>query len=104
MQVIVKHMDFDTNEFVAVAEVDVTELHQLSRMDQLEYAYRWTNNIEGSWSMKIGADANEAVTVVAPFYTDASGKQWGHRSTSVGDCMEINGTEYKVGAFGFERV
>jgi len=31
-----------------------------------EYAYRYTNNVDGSWSMKIGADANDDVEVLAP--------------------------------------
>lgn len=99
MKVTVKHKNFETNAFDCVAEVDVTELYSLSRMDQLEYAFRWTNNIDGSWSRKIGPDANEAVTVMM---TRADGR--GLRSTSMFDRMEIDGTEYEVGMFGFEKV
>ena len=99
MKVIVKHMNRKTNQFDAVAEVDVTELYSLSRMDQLEYAYRWTNNIEGSWSRKIGGDANDAVTVLM---TREDGR--GLRSTSMFDRMEIDGVEYEVDMCGFERI
>ena len=99
MKVTVKHKNFDTGMFDCVAEVDVTELYSLSRMDQLEYAYRWTNNIDGSWSRKIGGDANEAVTVLM---TREDGR--GLRSTMMFDRMEIDGVEYEVAACGFERV
>ena len=29
--------------------------------EALEYAFRWTQNISGSWSKKIGDDANDNV-------------------------------------------
>lgn len=99
MEITVKHKNFETGAMEAVAKVDVTELYSLSRMDQLEYAYRWTNNIEGSWSRKIGGDANEAVTVLM---TREDGR--GLRSTMTFDRMEIDGCEYEVGMFGFEKV
>lgn len=99
MKITVKHSNRKTNDFDIVAEVDVTELYDLSRMDQLEYAYRWTNNIDGSWSRKIGEDANEAVTVMM---TREDGM--GLRSTSMFDRMEIDGTEYEVGMCGFDKV
>lgn len=99
MKIIVKHIDHANNKFVSVAEVDVTELHSLSRMDQLEYAYRWTNNIEGSWSRKLGGDANEAVTVLVQ---REDGR--GLRSTSMFDRMEIDGAEYEVDMCGFKKV
>ena len=47
-----------------VAFVDVDE--SLSLNEKLEYAYRWTNNVGGSWSMKIGPDANDNVEEPAP--------------------------------------
>ena len=99
MEIIVKHIDHANNKFVPVAKVDVTELAHLSRMDQLEYAYRYTNNIDGSWSLKIGSDANDNVTVLT---LREDGK--GLRSTSMFDRMEIDGVEYEVDAFGFEKV
>ena len=41
------------------------------------------------------------MTVVEPLEKDASGKEWGHRSTSMGDHMIHKGTEYKVSMVGF---
>ena len=32
--------------------------------EALEYAFRWTQNISGSWSKKIGDDANDNVKVL----------------------------------------
>ena len=99
MQIKVIHKAFeDTATHVAT----VSAPHAVVT-EALEFAYRYTNNIDGSWSMKIGSDANDAVEVVAPLYTDADGKQWGHRSTSVGDVMIVEGVEYTVSGFGFTQ-
>ncbi len=70
-----------------------------SVIDKLEYAYKWTNNIHGSWSLKIGNDANPNVTVVG----DIS-KGMGLRSTSVGDQMLIGNKKYVVARMGFETL
>ena len=67
--------------------------------EALEYAYRWTNNIMGSWSKKIGEDANDDVTVLA-HREDGMGL----RSTSMGDQMVFEGKKYKVGMVGFEEL
>ena len=71
-----------------------------------EYAYRWTNNIDGSWSMKIGEDANDDVEVIAPLIKH-KGSTYGLRSTSVGDVLFVDDGEgftdyFKVAGFGFE--
>jgi len=71
-----------------------------------EFAYRYTNNVDGSWSMKIGSDANDCVQVIAPLILH-EGKQYGLRSTSVGDVMLVDDGEgfqeyFKVAGFGFE--
>ena len=71
-----------------------------------EYAYRYTNNVDGSWSMKIGEDANDDVEVIAPLIQH-NGKAYGLRSTSVGDVMKVDDGEgfvdyFKVAGFGFE--
>ena len=71
-----------------------------------EFAYRYTNNVDGSWSMKIGSDANDNVQVIAPLILH-EGKQYGLRSTSVGDVMLVDDGEgfqeyFKVAGFGFE--
>ena len=68
-------------------------------IDKLEYAYRWTQNIMDSWSLKMPEDGNDAVTVVG----DVS-DGYGLRSTSVGDQMLVGNVKYKVARFGFETL
>ena len=80
-----------------VAFVDVPEFPTL--IEKLEYAYKWTNNIHGSWSLKIGNDANPNVTVVGDI---SSGM--GLRSTSVGDQMLLGTEKYVVARMGFETL
>src|SRR6056300_765179 len=102
-QVAVIHTAFeDTPRTVAFVEVQ----DNMEVMEALEYAYRWTNNVMGSWSIKqkfLGehenGDYNENVTVMAPLVDGM-----GLRSTSMGDQMLIGNTKYKVGMFGFEEV
>lgn len=57
--------------------------------DTLETMYRWTQNIDSSWS--------DSYTHMTPLMRNA-------RSTSVGDIMEVNGEFYEVGNYGFNRV
>ena len=73
-----------------VAFVNVPEFPTL--IETLEYAYRWTQNIMDSWSLKMPEDGNDAVTVVGDI-SDG----YGLRSTSVGDQILV-GTEKYVGA------
>lgn len=71
--------------------------------EALEYAYRWTQNIMDSWSMKMPEDGNDDVTVVGelPVY---DGQTYGLRSTSMGDQMLMGTTKYKVSMVGFEEI
>ena len=80
-----------------VAFVDVDE--SLSLIDKLEYAYRWTQNIVGSWSLKIGDDANSNVTVMGDI-SDGMGL----RSTSMGDQILVGNKKYVVAMMGFETL
>lgn len=88
-----------------VAFVDVPELPSVNEM--LEYAYRWTNNVMGSWSIKEeyfedgskNGDYNPNVTVMAPLEDGM-----GIRSTSVGDQILVGNTKYKVASCGFEKI
>ena len=99
-QIAVIHTAFeDTPRTVALVDAPegtVTE--------QLEYAYRWTQNIMDSWSRKGTADGNDRVTRMQPRHVDEQGKEWGHRSTSMGDQMLHGTTKYKVAAVGFEEI
>ena len=77
----------------------------------LEYAYRWTNNVQGSWSIKktsfpdpangdrANGDYNENVDVL---YVRPDGM--GQRSTMMGDRMVVDGETYKVAVMGFTKV
>jgi hypothetical protein len=68
-------------------------------IEALEYAYRWTQNIMDSWSLKMENDGNDDVTVLAP-RPDGMGL----RSTSMGDFMVFEGKKYKVAMVGFEEL
>lgn len=104
MNVTVIHKAFEDAP-VTVAEVETT----LTNVDEaLEYAYRWTNNVMGSWSIKeenfsngeANGDYNPNVTVMAPLHKGGIGL----RSTSMGDQMLIGNKKYKVAMCGFEAV
>jgi hypothetical protein len=70
-----------------VAEVD---------SDDLEFAWRWTNNVDSSWSM----EPQSHVAVKAPLHV-LDGKTCGLRSSSVGDVFEKNGALFAVCNIGF---
>lgn len=109
-QVAVIHTAFEdsprTVAFVNVPENFTTE-------DALEYAYRKTNNIEGSWSkgpyfevdgvMHQNPDYSEDITVMAPLEV-IDGVEYGLRSTSMNDQMLIGNKKYKVAMCGFEEL
>ncbi len=96
-----------------VANVNVPDSAQ-SAEDALEYAWRWTNNVAGSWSIKEkyfgndidgekNGDYNENVEVVAPL-RNYGGRLMGHRSSMTGDVFKLNGVAYEVAMCGFKKV
>tara|TARA_Y100000114_G_scaffold21973_1_gene17759 strand:- start:89 stop:397 length:309 start_codon:yes stop_codon:yes gene_type:complete len=95
-QVAVIHTAFEDTPST-VAFVDVPEFPTL--IETLEYAYRWTQNIMDSWSLKMPEDGNDAVTVVGDI-SDG----YGLRSTSVGDQILVGTEKYVVAPFGFETL
>jgi hypothetical protein len=104
MNVTVIHKAFEDAP-ITVAEVETT----LNDVDEaLEYAFRWTNNVMGSWSRpektfsngETNGDYNPFVTRIAPLHEGGMGL----RSTSVGDQMVVEGKTYEVAGFGFEEV
>ena len=109
MKIAVIHTAFEDSPRT-VAFVDVPDLP--SDNEKLEYAYRWTNNVAGSWSIKEeyfengerNGDLNAAVTVRATLHKDETGKEWGHRSTSVGDQMLMGNQKYVVASMGFDKL
>ena len=116
MKIIVKHSKYNRESGVwigsnSVAEVNIAEMSAFANENEcLEYAYRWTNNVMGSWSIKeksfpdpangdrINGDYNDDVTVLAP-RPDGMGQ----RSTMVGDCMIVIGESDEIGMQGSER-
>ena len=96
-QVAVIHTAFEDKPST-VAFVEVPNDAE-STIDKLEFAYRWTQNIMDSWSLKGPGDGNDKVTVVGDI---SSG--YGLRSTSVGDQMLVGNVKYKVARFGFETL
>ena len=71
--------------------------------EKLEYAYRWTQNIMDSWSLKMPQDGNDDVTVMGELPV-VDGETYGLRSTSMGDQMLLGTTKYKVAMCGFEEI
>ena len=106
-QVAVIHTAFEDSPRT-VALVDVND--DMSTEQKLEYAYRWTNNVMGSWSIKEkflkvrgdlieNGDYNESVTVMTELENGL-----GVRSTSMGDQMLLGTTKYKVDMVGFKPI
>jgi len=108
--------DGDKVDFVHAADVFVD--FPVADVDEaLEYAYRWTQNIEGSWSRdKILEDGSENldwcedVTSVQPLH-EIDGKTYGLQSTSMGDRLVVRSSDnpadvktYRVAMFGFNEI
>ena len=108
MQVAVIHTAFED----APRTVALVEVGDRKGNEALEYAYRWTNNVEGSWSIKkevfedgqANGDFNPDVTVMHELHKDDQGKTWGLRSTSVGDQMLMGTEKYVVASIGFDKL
>ena len=110
MKITVIHKAFEDVAYTA-AEVDVADMQGTQA---LEYAYRVTQNIEGSWSKgptiewdgetHDNGDFNPNITVIQPLKITPEGKEYGLRSTSMGDEMIMEGKTYRVASFGFTKV
>ena len=102
-------MPKETNQTVAVIHTafedkpsTVALVHTKEGMtlsEKLEYAYRWTQNIMDSWSLKLPMDGNDAVSVMGDI-SDG----YGLRSTSVGDQILVGTEKYVVAPFGFQTL
>tara|TARA_B100000035_G_C20982326_1_gene546045 strand:- start:152 stop:454 length:303 start_codon:yes stop_codon:yes gene_type:complete len=99
MKVTVVHTAFeDAPRIVAEVEAPHAKVEEA-----LEYAYRWTNNVMGSWSrddLEDNGDYNPNVTRVAPLHEDGMGL----RSTSMGDMMHVDGRSFEVAMMGFQEL
>ena len=108
-QAIVIHGAFeDTPRTVAMVEVG-----ERTGVDALEYAYFRTQNLNGSWSKgpviewdgetHDNGDYSQDITVMAALDV-VDGKEYGLRSTSVGDHILFGTVKYKVDSFGFSEL
>lgn len=80
----------------------------------LEYAFRVTQNIQGSWSRGsslvyegkeiTNGDYNEDITVMAELPVGSNGEVMGLRSTSVNDQILLGNKKYRVAYAGFEEI
>ena len=75
----------------------------MTEQENLEFAFRWTQNIHDSWSKNMELDGHEKVESLV----DVSNRP-GLRSTSVGDLVRIVSEEgtrtFRVAAVGFKEV
>ena len=113
MKIIVQHSESNRDgkitEYTNVAEVNASHFEDVDQA--LEYAYRYTNNVMGSWSIKKeflpmrdggempNGDYNDDVTVLR-HRPDGMGQ----RSSMMGDRMIVNEKTYEVAAFGFKMM
>ena len=102
MKIVVKHIKINemtgtVEGYTPVAVVDAYAFNEVN--EALEYAWRYTNNVMGSWSLKIGEDANDDVEVLVK-REDGMGL----RSSMMGDRFEVDGVDYRVALAGFKRV
>ena len=100
----------DLGEHEEVAEVTVYRGADLNR--NINFAYRVTQNLEGSWSRgkymadgELNEDYNPWVKSIKPLKVDEDGKEWGHRSTSGGDVFVLDtGEAYTFARHGLHRI
>tara|TARA_R110002020_G_scaffold315345_1_gene530499 strand:+ start:245 stop:595 length:351 start_codon:yes stop_codon:yes gene_type:complete len=113
MKILVQHAesnrDGEVTGYTDVAEVNASDFKDVDAA--LEYAYRYTNNVMGSWSIKEqflpmrdgnempNGDYNDDVTVLR-HRPDGMGQ----RSSMMGDRMIVDGKTYEIAAFGFKMM
>jgi hypothetical protein len=107
MRVSVYHHDFPTNAAPAVLVAEIEAPDGLGVETALDFAFRRTQNIEGSWSRgpSLGDQANgdfhPSINRIAPLH-EIDGKTYGLRSSMVGDFFEIDGKRYVCADFGWK--
>ena len=103
-RIIVQHMvrnemtgDVEGFNDIAFVRADIEDINEA-----LEYAYRWTNNIEGSWSRRDIPNNSDANPMVVCLEHREDGL--GQRSTSMFDRMLVDGKTYEVRMSGFKEI
>lgn len=99
-------------DFESVAIVNAEGIDSVEQA--LEYAYRATNNIDGSWSMgstiewqgetHVNNDFDPNVEFIGEYPVGKDGTVYGARSTSMMDMMVVDGDMYEVAGMGFKKV
>lgn len=110
MQYQVYHKAFE-QEATHVANVELEDSIPVEK--GLEIVFRKTNNVEGSWSKgptfthqgveHENLDYSEEVDLVKPLVVK-DGVEWGHRSTSCGDYVIVNGDKWLCAYVGWEKI
>ena len=119
MEIMVFHKksDRNTGDDMGLGRMAIIECGDREIDDALEYAWKRTNNIYGSWSRgryvegDINNDYSEDIKEIATREKGWDGKEYGHRSSMVGDYFVkcppdgIGVYEpYRVAPCGFEKV
>ena len=109
MLIHVHHAEYPGSDLIEhVAVVDAPD--HLDTIESLSYAFRWTNNVDGSWSKDKtfrffgethdNGDYNERVKCTAKPHPEG----YGTRSTSVGDIMCVGSDMFEVMPNGFRQI
>ena len=102
MKVSVIHTAFEESPKL-VASVDVSD--DMSVNEALNYVWRLTQNIEGSWSRPGNPDWSDDVTVMVDLPVNVrTGEEIGLRSTSIGDRIVVGNDTFTVDFDGFNLV
>ena len=110
MQVAVIHTVFED----APTTVALIEVGDMTENEALNYAFRATQNIDGSWSRGVtfehagveydNPDFDQNVKVMAALPVSKMGYTMGHRSTMVGDQILVGTKKFVVEFSGFEQI
>jgi hypothetical protein len=103
------HHDFPAGPDALTHVADLNMPEGSDRETCLNMAYRFTQNIDGSWSMgerlpggELNGDWCPRLTRIAPSH-EREGKLYGLRSSMVGDVFELaDGERWRVEARGFK--
>jgi|SRR6056300_264467 hypothetical protein len=106
IKVTVLHRDHsieDAMNVVAEVTVDTTDVNEA-----LNHAYRYTQNIDGSWSRKEGSDASDTVKVMMerPDGRGLRSSMIEDRFMVSGECLPwaLNDREYECVSTGFRLI
>jgi len=88
-------------EDMPVHVADVIAPAEFTVEQALEFAFRWTNNVDTDWSIEPSTRVEVKGNATR---TRSNGQSIGLRSTCVGDIMEAGGKIWTVASYGFTEV